>query len=460
MKKLFFLLSIITMMLFAGGCSYESIPDAPSGLNVSENSEGILLTWNSVPTATGYRIYKSNDPSGYYNIIGETNNTYFQDKSPLEGSNCYKLKAVNSAGESGFSPLYNYGYYNINSDNSDNSDNLSNPSNFKAWQDSTIIHLSWNKVKSAEYYLVGYSWDNVDYYELSNTYETYCDADMSSVNLTQRTTVYFAVRAFNDEVSSATSYTSIVYNPNGNDNGSNGGGDDDSNGGNDNGGGNNNNGGNDNGGGGNGGNGGVTPPAAPTNVSAQNYGNTTIPDVRITWSASQGATSYTVYRSTSANGSYSKINTTSYTYISDFNVTVGNTYYYKVKASNSAGSSNYSSYAVFEFKDTRKPGPVSYGNCSVSGTQMTLRWSLPSTASYGKPTKALLKVKNPDNDNWAILQELSGTATSVTFTYTPWICTETHTDGYVYVGIILENEYGTGVGSTRIYDTNTKKWIN
>ncbi len=204
----------------------------------------------------------------------------------------------------------------------------------------------------------------------------------------------------------------------------------------------------------------VSVPSAPTYVYVENYGNSYYPEVRISWNESVGATSYTVYRSTSANGSYSLIKTTSYTYASDTNVTLGNKYYYKVKASNSAGSSGYSNYAVFEYKDTRKPGPVTYGNCSVSGTQMTLRWSLPSTYDYGKPTKAILRIKNPDNDNWVDLQELSGTATSVTFTYTPWICTEQYTKGYVYVGILLKNDYGTGGGSAKIYDTSSGRWMN
>lgn len=200
-----------------------------------------------------------------------------------------------------------------------------------------------------------------------------------------------------------------------------------------------------------------TKPAAPTNVRVENYGNVSIPDIRVSWSASSGATNYTVYRSTSANGSYSQIGSTSNTYMTDTrSVSVGNTYYYKVKASNSYGTSDYSNYAVLDFADTRAPGPVTYGSCSVSGYNMTLRWSLPSESTYGKPTKATLRVYRPTTSSYVDLQTLSPTATSVTFNFANYI----DNDGYVRAGIILENSRGTGGGTPKVYDTKNRRWIN
>ena len=204
----------------------------------------------------------------------------------------------------------------------------------------------------------------------------------------------------------------------------------------------------------------VQKPSAPTGLYVANYGSVTIPDIRITWNSVSSATGYYVYRSSSASGTYSKIATTSYEGYVDNTCKIGNTYYYKVKSYNSAGTSGYSDYCKFEYKDTRKPGPVTYGNCTVSGTTMTMRWSVPTNNSYGKPTKALLRVMNPDSGEWATLQELSGTATSVSFTYTPWVGTSGYYKGYLYVGILLENDYGTGGGSARVWDNVNKKWIN
>lgn len=197
-------------------------------------------------------------------------------------------------------------------------------------------------------------------------------------------------------------------------------------------------------------------PSAPTGLSATPDGPSTAPFARLNWTSVSNATSYTVFRSSSANGSYTQIGKTSYNGYSDENVKYGNTYYYKVKASNSYGTSDYSSYAVCQFTDRRTPGPVSYGSCTVSGTSMTLRWSVPKDASYGTPTKATLRVRHPDTGNYVNLQTLSGTATSASFTYTPWV----DKDGYVYAGIILENENGSGGGTPKIYDTKNKRWIN
>src|SRR5579864_2513574 len=81
------------------------------------------------------------------------------------------------------------------------------------------------------------------------------------------------------------------------------------------------------------------PPAAPTNLMA-NAGNG---QVGLSWSASSGATSYNVKRSTTSGGPYTTIaspTTTSYT---DTGVTNGTTYYYVVSAVNTAGESANSS---------------------------------------------------------------------------------------------------------------------
>jgi fibronectin type 3 domain-containing protein len=88
---------------------------------------------------------------------------------------------------------------------------------------------------------------------------------------------------------------------------------------------------------------GGTAPGAPASLTAT-AGNAL---VNLTWPASSGATSYEVYRGTSSNGQNSTpiasgITGTSY---SNTGLTNGTTYYYKVKAVNTYGSSGYSNEA-------------------------------------------------------------------------------------------------------------------
>lgn len=84
-----------------------------------------------------------------------------------------------------------------------------------------------------------------------------------------------------------------------------------------------------------GGNAGASAPSVPTGLMT----SVSAGQVALTWSASSGATSYTVSRSTTSGGPYSSLaspTTASYT---DTSVTNGTTYYYVVSAINSAGTS-------------------------------------------------------------------------------------------------------------------------
>ena len=110
------------------------------------------------------------------------------------------------------------------------------------------------------------------------------------------------------------------------------------------------------------------PPAAPTGLAAK-VGNGT---VTLAWTASGGATSYTVKRGTVSGGPYSTLGTvtspspTSYT---DSGLTNGKTYYYVVTASNSEGTSPNSAQLAatplnpptFTSSATASPNPVKQG---------------------------------------------------------------------------------------------------
>lgn len=201
-------------------------------------------------------------------------------------------------------------------------------------------------------------------------------------------------------------------------------------------------------------------PSAPTGVTVENEGNDMIPDVRIRWNAVSNATNYYVYKSSSANGSYSKIGETSYAqygYVDSNPPTNGASAYYKVKAVNSAGESQYSDYAKYtSTKNDEAFSPAyRYGNCTVSGYNMTLRWTNSTGYGYGKATSVVLRVWNPFAEEVQDT-ELSASATSATFNFS----TKIDDYGYVKAAIVVSNAKGSFSAGTKVYDTKNKKWLN
>lgn len=290
------------------------------------------------------------------------------------------------------------------------------PSNVNAYQSGSSIIVSWSSVSEASTYNVYRSSSSSGTYSyIGYTYSTsYTDNEpLNGYN-------YYKVSAENNAgESSKSSYAYCSYSGSGTGGGS------------------------------------TTKPSTPTGVTANNEGSTMLPYVIVRWNEVADATSYIIYRSTSASGTYTQIGTATYNSYADNNPKDG-TNYYKVAAKNSAGTSSQSSYASVTIdRNAVSPCPPSSLTGSVSGTKITMRWTLSTTSGCGKPDKITVKVYQPYQDSgwWEEKETLSGTATSYNFTYTGYI----DMNGYVKMGIILENDYGTG-SKTLVYDTKNKKW--
>jgi fibronectin type 3 domain-containing protein len=125
-----------------------------------------------------------------------------------------------------------------------------------------------------------------------------------------------------------------------------------------------------------------TPPPAPTNLAATAASSS---QINLSWTGSSGATSYSVFRSTTSgftpspsNQVASGVTSTSY---SNTGLAANTTYYYYVKACDSDGCSGASNEA-----SATTPGPPSAPtNLSakpVSATEVDLSWTGSSGASY------------------------------------------------------------------------------
>ena len=128
----------------------------------------------------------------------------------------------------------------------------------------------------------------------------------------------------------------------------------------------------------------VTPkPSAPV-VKIGNSATSGKP--MLTWNAVSGATSYKVYRATSQNGTYSLLGTVTATSYTNTGAKAGTTYYYKVKAVNSAGESAYSNIVSGRATVTT----LTLGHSSTSGKPQ-LTWKAVSGAASYKVYRATAK---------------------------------------------------------------------
>ncbi len=85
-----------------------------------------------------------------------------------------------------------------------------------------------------------------------------------------------------------------------------------------------------------------SPPVPPTNIKASD--GTYMDKVQVAWTASPGATSYTIYRATQRWGTKTVLGSTSGTTYDDLTALAGKIYYYYIKATNAYGTSNFSVY--------------------------------------------------------------------------------------------------------------------
>jgi fibronectin type 3 domain-containing protein len=146
-------------------------------------------------------------------------------------------------------------------------------------------------------------------------------------------------------------------------------------------------------------------PYAPAGLAAL-AGNT---QVSLTWTASTGATSYHVKRSTTNGGPYTQVSAPTAANFTDTGLTNGTTYYYVVSALNSAGESANSSQASATpaAPGTSPPAPTGLG-ATAGNAQVSLTWTTSagatsyhvkrSTTSGGPYTQVAVPTTTGDTD--------------------------------------------------------------
>jgi fibronectin type 3 domain-containing protein/regulation of enolase protein 1 (concanavalin A-like superfamily) len=305
-----------------------SVPATPAGLVASLGNSAVTLTWNAVPGANFYTVYRGTvvNKIGYipfYIILSNTttNNTYTDASGTLGCTYSYYVTATSAAGTSGASsavtakpvppPPANAPAFTVS-----NSQTSSNQANV----------ISWPPVNGAVGYLLYRATSPSGPFNFpANFIQSMATTSYHDTGLPLGTTYYYKVVAMNA--------------------------------------------------GGVAGNLG-TPPPSPGGLAATAGNN----QVALSWSAASGATSYNLKRATVSGGPYLTIAspaTTSYTDPTSFN---GTTYYYVVSAVNAGGESANSGQVAATPQVPVPPTPTGLA-AAAGNNQVALTWNVSSGAT-------------------------------------------------------------------------------
>ena len=293
----------VTIYYSSGNSGGGTAPSAPTGVTATaQSSSSISISWSSVSGATGYYIYRSSSASGTYSQVGTSTTTSYSNTG-LSASTTYyyKVAAYNSNGTSSQSS-YDYATTSSSGSGGGGVTKPSAPTGVSATaQSSFSILVSWNAVSTATGYRVYRSSSS------SGTYSIFAGgaSPLSATSWTDtscqpNTAYYYKVVAVNDGGDSNQSSTASA----------------------------------------------TTPQALPnTPYGSPVIKSPTTSSLTIEWNAAARADTYVLERATSSSGPWTSVYNGSNTTYTNTGLSSGTTYYYRVKARNSAGDSGYTDVA-------------------------------------------------------------------------------------------------------------------
>jgi fibronectin type 3 domain-containing protein len=267
---------------YGGGGGGGNPPSAPTGLAATAGDKQVGLTWSTSSGATSYNVKRATT-SGSETTIASANSASYTDMNLTDGTKYYYVvSAVNSYGESG------------NSSEVNATPALAipaAPTGLTATPGDKQVALAWTASAGAASYNVKRSTTSGSEVTIASP----TGASYTDVSLTDGTKYYYEVSAVNATGESANS-SEVNATP------------------------------------------ALAIPATPTGLTATPSDKL----VALAWTASAGAASYNVKRSTTSGSEVTIASPTGASY-TDPNLTDGTKYYYKVSAVNAAGESANSS---------------------------------------------------------------------------------------------------------------------
>jgi len=332
----------------------ETMLAAPANVKtVQYSNTKIKLTWNTVTGADEYEVYYTLTPGENYTLAGTTSgNSYIHTVKP-DTTYYYVICACTDSG--------------ITSDISSVVEkktkvSLSAPDNLiVAKASATSIKISWNKVADADGYEVSCSTTKEGTYK-----RVFFSTDNSYTHTGLKTgqSYYYKVRSYiiSEGIEYYGTYTSIKSQ--------------------------------------------TLPAPKPTNVKVSKASATSI---KVSWTKVTGVSGYKVYAATSKNGTYKCVGTVEGTSFTYKNLTVGKTYYFKLRSYKTISDvKKYSDYTAITSQTLPVPKPTNVKVSKASATSIKVSWTKAAGVSGYKVYAATSK-----NGTYKCVGTVKGTS----FTY-------------------------------------------
>jgi fibronectin type 3 domain-containing protein len=327
--------TVTTPLNDAGGTK----PAAPTGVTASAvSSSSIRVTWNPVPGAASYDVhYAVGSSSAAMNFAANTTSTPYTHTGLQSNTTYYYfIKAKNSAGDSAFSSAASAKTPAVIEVSKPGA-----PTGVTAVLDSTSsIRVSWNPVSGATGYEV--------YFEIGssatkNFAGSVTDSPFTHTGLQPNTTYYYYIKATNSAGESAYSSAASAKTPAVVE---------------------------------------VSKPGAPTGVTAVLESTSSI---RVSWNPVSGATGYEVYFEIGSSTTKNFAGSVAASPFTHTGLQPDTTYYYYIKAINSAGESNFSSFASLkipaETGSSQLTAPTGVTAATISSSSIRVTWNPVSGAT-------------------------------------------------------------------------------
>ena len=332
------------------GATAITVPAAPATLTAgTPTNSSVPLTWGVSSGAASYGVYQATSSTGTYSLAATCTSASCTITGLDSGTTYYfKVSATNSAGTSGYSPIANVTTKTSSAYTSNYSDMYLRGS-MNSWG-ATAMTLTANNTWTVSVNLTAaaattYKYEIGGATTWSTNWGTGSSSGTAALNGGNLSYTPGVTGSYTFKFNDSTLAYSVTSNTT------------------------------------------VTIPAAPTGLAAGTATTTTIP---LSWTASTGATSYIVYRSAASTGTYSQIGTSAATSYTDSGLAAGATWYYKVAAVNSAGTSALSAYTTGKTSSSTTTTTtikvvydVGYGNMLyLRGSVAPLSWTLGTAGTW------------------------------------------------------------------------------